>query len=37
MLELVDPLMSTEIRTFDASEEATAWEWVGAQQALLTE
>lgn len=37
MLELVDPLMSTEIRTFDASEEAAAWEWVGAQQALLTE
>ena len=35
LLELVDPIVSTEIRTFDASEEAAAWEWVGAQQALL--
>lgn len=37
LLELVDPLVRTEIRVFDASEESTAWEWVGAQQALLTE
>ncbi len=37
LLELIDPLLKTEIRTFDASEEAAAWEWVGAQQALLTE
>jgi hypothetical protein len=36
-LELIDPLFNTEIRTFDVSEEAAAWEWVGAQQALLTE
>jgi hypothetical protein len=36
-LELIDPLLKTEIRTFDASEEAAAWEWVGAQQALLPE
>jgi hypothetical protein len=37
LLELVDPIISTEIKTFDASEEAAAWEWVGAQQALLPE
>ena len=37
LLELVNPLISTEIRTFEASEEAAAWEWVGAQQALLPE
>ena len=37
LLELVDPIISTEIRTFEASEEAAAWEWVGAQQALLPE
>jgi len=37
LLELIDPLFKTEIRTFDVSEEAAAWEWVGAQQALLTE
>lgn len=37
LLELADPLVSTEIRTFDASEESAAWEWVGAQQALLPE
>lgn len=35
LLELVDPLVKTEIRNFDASEEAAAWEWVGARQALL--
>lgn len=37
LLELVGPLISTEVRTFDASEEAEAWQWVGAQQALLPE
>ena len=37
LLELVSPLISTEIRAFDASEESAAWEWVGAQQALLPE
>jgi hypothetical protein len=36
-LELVNPWFSTKIRVFDASDEAAAWEWVGAQQALLTE
>ena len=36
-LELIDPLVKTEIRTFDATEEASAWEWIGAQQALLPE
>jgi hypothetical protein len=35
LLELFDPLVKTEIRTFDASEEDAAWEWVGARQALL--
>ena len=37
LLELVDPIIGTEIKTFDTSEEAAAWEWVGAQQALLPE
>ncbi|MEO8573899.1 MAG: STAS/SEC14 domain-containing protein [Pyrinomonadaceae bacterium] len=37
LLELVNPLVSTEIRTFEASEEDAAWEWVGARQALLPE
>jgi len=37
LLELFNPLVSTEIRTFDASEEDAAWEWVGARQALLSE
>ena len=37
LLELVDPLFNTQIRTFDSSEEDAAWEWVGARQALLTE
>jgi len=34
-LELIDPLISPKIRVFDAADEAEAWEWVGAQQALL--
>ena len=37
LLELVDPLINTSIRTFDADEEEAAWEWVGARQALLPE
>ena len=37
LLELVNPLVSTDIRTFDAAEEDAAWEWVGARQALLAE
>jgi hypothetical protein len=37
LLELVDPLVSTEIRTFEGDEEASAWEFVGGQQALLPE
>ena len=36
-LELISPLLSMKVRAFDPSEEAAAWEWVGAQQALLTE
>ncbi len=36
-LELVNSVMSTDIRTFEASEEQAAWEWIGAQQALLPE
>lgn len=34
-LELLSPMFSTKIRVFDASEEQAAWEWVGAEQALL--
>lgn len=36
-LELIDPLFSTKTRVFEESEEAAAWEWVGAEQALLAE
>lgn len=36
-LELVSPLFSAKIRVFEAPEEEAAWEWVGAQQALLAE
>lgn len=36
-VELINGLIDTEIRTFEASEEAAAWEWVGASQALLAE
>ncbi len=35
ILELGGAVFPTEIRVFDAEEEAAAWEWVGAQQALL--
>lgn len=34
-LELMAPMFSTKVRVFERSEEAAAWEWVGAQQALL--
>jgi hypothetical protein len=34
-LELLNPMFSANIRVFDADDEAEAWEWVGAQQALL--
>ena len=37
LLELAGSVVSTEIRTFEASEETAAWEWIGAQQALLPE
>ena len=33
-LELLAPMFSTKVRVFDASEEADAWDWVGAQQAV---
>lgn len=36
-LELISPLFAAQIRVFDAGEEEAAWEWVGAQQALLAE
>jgi hypothetical protein len=35
LLELVNPLVGPTVRVFDADDEAEAWEWVGAQQALL--
>lgn len=37
LIELVYPLVGIEVRTFDLNEEPAAWEWVGAQQALLPE
>ena len=37
LVELAGGLISTEIRTFEASEEDAAWAWVGASQALLPE
>ncbi|MDM7921570.1 MAG: STAS/SEC14 domain-containing protein [Pyrinomonadaceae bacterium] len=37
LVELFNPIISTEIRTFEADEEDAAWEWVGASQALLPE
>ena len=37
LIELFGSFLSTEIRTFEADEEAAAWEWIGAQQALLPE
>jgi hypothetical protein len=35
LLELFYPWTSVKLRVFDKNEEASAWEWVGAQQALL--
>ncbi len=37
LLELINAVASSEIKAFDVTEEAAAWEWVGAQQALLAE
>ena len=37
LLELAGSVISTEIRTFEMSEESAAWEWIGARQALLPE
>ena len=34
-LELINPVISPNIRVYDADEETAAWDWVGAQQALL--
>ena len=34
-LELVNSMVSPNVRVFAAEEESEAWEWVGAQQALL--
>ena len=34
-LELMNPLVGAEIKTFDEADEADAWEWIGAQQSLL--
>lgn len=34
-IELLSGLLSVEIRFFDNEEEHAAWEWVGAEQALL--
>jgi len=34
-LELISGWFSAEIRLFDLEEEQAAWEWVGAEQALL--
>ena len=35
LLELFYPLTSVKLRVFDKDEEAEAWDWFGAQQALL--
>jgi len=37
LMELFYPITSIKLRVFDKDEEAAAWEWVGAQQALLAE
>ena len=36
-LELVSPIFGMKVKVFEASEEHAAWEWVGAEQALLAE
>ena len=35
LLELFYPWTNVKLRVFDKDEEAAAWDWVGAQQALL--
>jgi hypothetical protein len=35
LLELFSSVIPAEVRVFDAEDEAAAWEWVGAEQALL--
>lgn len=37
LLELIDPLFSVNIKIFEPGEEEAAWNWVGANQALLTD
>jgi hypothetical protein len=37
LAELMGGVIGPEVRVFDAAEERQAWEWVGAQQALLPE
>jgi hypothetical protein len=37
LAELMGGVIGPEVRVFDAAEEHQAWEWVGAQQALLPE
>jgi len=36
-IELFSPVTGIKVKVFDESEEPAAWEWVGAQQALLAE
>ncbi len=36
-LELVNSVIGSEIKAFDESEEAAAWDWIGAQRALHAE
>jgi hypothetical protein len=35
LLELANPLIGPEIRIFDPEDEQSAWQWIGAQPALL--
>lgn len=37
LMELIAPLLSTKVRFFDREDEADAWDWIGARQALLAE
>ena len=37
LLELIDPLFSVDIKIFEPGEEQAAWDWVGANQALLAQ
>ena len=37
LLELINPLFKIETRIFETSDEQAAWDWVGANQALLAE